>query len=81
MNTEMETELSTTFYMVDAILINNYSLCQQWEGLGGKRVMRDAGENSKSMFKVSRYYLMNLQPPRPASYHNLIQCSHILYAK
>lgn len=44
---EMETELSTTFCVRDTIQIGNYTLCKQWEGLGGKRLERDEGENSK----------------------------------
>ena len=45
-----------------------------------KEVLRDAGENSKSMFKMNQYYL-SLQLPRLVSYPNLTQCSHVLYAR
>ena len=45
-----------------------------------KEVLRDAGEISKSMFKMNQYYL-SLQPLRLVSYPNLTQCSHVLYAR
>ena len=44
-----------------------------------KEVMRDAGENSKSMFKMNQYQL-SLQPLRLV-YPNLTKSSHVLHAR
>ena len=62
--------------MVEGVYRKNYALCKQLEGLGEKRLKRDAGENSRSMFKVNQYHLMTSTSQASLLSHSATECTH-----